>query len=122
MRSEYPEHGSTDSSKLEGWIWPLHLETLWDAPGHCPRCRTPMEPGALSAEEEKEPKLYYVRRRLLGIGLAAMLARIAWASGFRGEALTQMGPGMMGGHGMRGPGMMGPDMRRQGRENSSKQG
>jgi len=63
-----------------------------------------MEPGALSAEVEKEPKLDLVRRRLIGVGLTIMSALVAWASGVRGEALAQMGQGMRGGHGMMGGG------------------
>jgi len=52
----------------------------------------------------REPKLDLVRRRFIGVGLTIMSALVAWASGFRGKALAQMGRGMMGGHGMMGGG------------------
>jgi len=65
-----------------------------------------MEPGCL-AEEAAEPKLDLVRRRLIGFSLAMLSGLLAWAGGFRGEALAQMGSGMMGGPGRHGRGMMG---------------
>lgn len=108
MRWEEPEQGLANSAGLQGWICPGHPETLWDEAGQCPRCGTAMKPGHLADEAVSEPKLDLVRRRLLGIGLTMMSALVAWASGFRGEALAQMGRGMMGGPGMGpGRGMMG---------------
>lgn len=108
MRSEPSRQAIADSSKLSGWICPVHSETVWDEPGGCPRCGTVMELGHLDNEAVREPQLDLVRRRLIGFGLTIMSALIAWASGFRGEALAQMGRGMMGGQGMmHGRGMMG---------------
>lgn len=104
MDFENMEPVIVDSSKLRGWICPVHSETLWDEPGRCPRCGTAMEPGRLANEAVKEPKLDLVRRRLIGFGLTVMSALVAWGSGFRGEVLAQMGRGMMGGHGMMGGG------------------
>jgi hypothetical protein len=66
-----------------------------------------MQPGELAEKEVKKPKLDLVRRRLLGFSLALMSGLVAWASGFRGEVLAQMGRGMMGGPGRHGRGMMG---------------
>ncbi len=89
---------SPDLEERQGWLCPVHPETLWDAPSHCPRCGTDMKPGYLPPE----PKLDLVRRRLLGLGLAAMSVLVAWSSGLRGDALAQMGRGMRGGRGMMG--------------------
>lgn len=104
MRSAQLDPGLSDSAKHNRWVCPTHPEVLWDEPGQCPRCGTAMTPDRLTAEVVREPKLDLVRRRLIGFGLTIMSALVAWASGFRGEALAQMGRGMMGGHGMMGGG------------------
>ncbi len=106
-----------EESALRGWVCPVHPEVVWDAAGCCPRCGASLEPGSLSVEAPRKPKLDQVRRRLIGIGLAVMSTLVAWACGLRqpSEARdypsgygTGMGPGMMGGWGMMGgPGMMG---------------
>jgi hypothetical protein len=106
MKSE-SEQRQKDCFILSGYICPAHPDTVWDEAGRCPRCGTAMEPGQLAPERAREPKLDLVRRRLLGVGLALMSGLLAWAGGFRGEALAQMGRGMMGGPGRHGRGMMG---------------
>ncbi|MEJ2090859.1 MAG: heavy metal-binding domain-containing protein [Syntrophobacterales bacterium] len=107
MKSEQLEQGQRDCSVLRGHICPVHPDTVWNEAGQCPRCGTAMQPGELAEEAVKGPKLDLVRRRLLGFSLALMSGLVAWASGFRGEALAQMGRGMMGGPGRHGRGMMG---------------
>lgn len=94
-------------SPLSGYICPGHPDVVWDEAGPCPRCHTAMEPGELAPDAAPQPKLDLVRRRLLGVGLALTSALVAWAGGLRGEALAQMGRGMMGGPGRHGRGMMG---------------
>lgn len=107
MRSGQDEPGPQDCSVLSGYICPGHPDTLWDEAGPCPRCGTVMQPGQLAPKAAREPKLDLMRRRLLGVGLALMSGLVAWAGGFRGEALAQMGRGMMGGRGRHGRGMPG---------------
>lgn len=109
MKSEHSGQGRKDCFELSGWICPVHHDTVWDEAGPCPRCGTAMELGELATEAAPEPKLDLVRRRLLGVGLALTSALVAWAGGLRGEALAQMGRGMMGGPGRHGRGMMGGD-------------
>lgn len=108
MNSKKLPQEQTDYSVLSGYICPGHPDAVWNEAGPCPRCGMAMEPGELAPEAAPEPKLDLVRRRLLGVGLALTSALVAWAGGLRGEALAQMGRGMMGGRGMmHGRGMMG---------------
>jgi hypothetical protein len=107
MRSEQGAPKPQNGAILSGYICPAHPDTVWDEAGCCPRCGTTMRIGELAHDAVREPKLDLVRRRLLGVGLAMASALVAWAGGFRGEALAQMGRGMMGGPGRHGRGMMG---------------
>jgi hypothetical protein len=107
MRSKKIQQEQTDCSILSGYICPGHPDAVWNEAGPCPRCGTAMELGEFVPDAAPEPKLDLVRRRLLGVGLALTSALVAWAGGLRGEALAQMGRGMMDGPGRHGRGMMG---------------
>lgn len=97
----------------------MHPEVVWDAQGRCPRCGMALEPGRLSPDAAKKPRLDAMRRRFIGVGLAVMSTLVAWACGVRRASETRdyspdygpgMGSAMMGGSGMEGHGMMGGGM------------
>src|SRR5262249_61274700 len=48
------------------WTCPMHPEVVADGPGACPICGMALEPMTVSAEEEENPELRDMVRRVLG--------------------------------------------------------
>lgn len=93
---------SGPTGAIKGWECSSHPETLWDAPGKCPRCGIELTPGTLRITETRlAPQSG--RRWFLKTGLAWLSGFILLASPLRRGAYAQgMGPG--GGRGMMGGG------------------
>ncbi|HKO44067.1 MAG TPA: heavy metal translocating P-type ATPase [Pyrinomonadaceae bacterium] len=59
-----PLHAALPSSKTE-YTCPMHPEIVRDAPGSCPICGMALEPRTVSLEDEENPELVDMRRRLV---------------------------------------------------------
>jgi P-type Cu+ transporter len=58
-----PVVASAPATKTE-YTCPMHPEIVMDAPGSCPICGMALEPRTVTAEEEKNPELVSMTRRL----------------------------------------------------------
>jgi len=58
-----PKMPSAPRSKTE-WTCPMHPEIVRDEPGSCPKCGMALEPRTVSVEEEENPELASMTRRL----------------------------------------------------------
>ncbi|MFZ5475900.1 MAG: copper-transporting P-type ATPase [Myxococcota bacterium] len=80
------------------WTCPMHPEIVRDSPGACPICGMALEPVAPSAEEEQNPELADMTRRLWGAaalsapllaaGMAEMATGRAWLGAWPQLALA----------------------------------
>ena len=59
-----PEMPSLATTKTE-WTCPMHPEVVQDHPGNCPKCGMALEPRTVDVEEEENPELVMMRRRLI---------------------------------------------------------
>jgi P-type Cu+ transporter len=76
-RAEGPRSASSGAT----WTCPMHPEIIRDAAGSCPICGMALEPMTVTAEEEVNPELVDMRRRLwVSAALTAPLVVIAMGS------------------------------------------
>jgi P-type Cu+ transporter len=74
------------TAKRPEWTCPMHPEIVRDHPGACPVCGMALEPRAPSVEEEENPELRDMTRRLwLAVALTAALLIVAMSDLLPGE-------------------------------------
>ena len=56
---------TTPASKTSQWTCPMHPQVLRDAPGACPICGMALEPRTVAVDDEANPELRDMSRRLL---------------------------------------------------------
>jgi Cu+-exporting ATPase len=70
---------------------PMHPEVMQKGPGSCPLCGMALEPVAVTAEEEENPELAYMARRLLvGAILTAPVLILAMGAHIPGRPLDRL--------------------------------
>lgn len=80
-------------SAAQTYTCPMHPEIVRDAPGSCPICGMALEPRTVTLEEEKNPELVNMTRRLwVGVVLSLPLLLIAISEMLPGNPIEGMAP------------------------------
>ena len=75
------------------YVCPMHPEVVSDRPGSCPKCGMALEPEMVTADEEENPELVDMRRRLwIGVALTFPLLAVMVSDLLPGRPLQQMMP------------------------------
>jgi Cu+-exporting ATPase len=82
--------GAPSVSRNE-YVCPMHPEIVRNEPGSCPICGMALEPRTISAQEEENPELSYMTRRLwMGVALTIPVLVSAMAEYIPGRPLQQL--------------------------------
>src|SRR5262245_56016098 len=74
------------SQKSARDTWPMHAEVVRDAHGSCPKCGMALEPMEVMLEEEENPELIDMTRRLwIGAALSAPVFLLGMAEMIPGQ-------------------------------------
>ena len=84
-----PLETSLPTTKTE-WVCPMHPEIVRDQPGACPICGMALEPRTASLEEERNPELEDMTRRLwISVALSVPLVVLAMLEMLPGESIQR---------------------------------
>src|SRR5438132_4482358 len=87
-----PAVPSAPSVKTE-YVCPMHPEIVRDEPGSCPICGMSLEPRTVTLEEEANPELVDMTRRLwIGVGLSAPIVFLAMSDMIPGQPIQRLLP------------------------------
>ena len=87
-----PEMPSAPARCIE-YTCPMHPEIVRDAPGACPICGMALEPRTVTPEEQENPELTSMRRRLwVSTSLTVPVATIAMRHLIPGDPLSHLAP------------------------------